>query len=588
MSTLRTRDHNPNAISAALSGLWRNSGGNTLLLFGLSVFVIVAAVGGAVDVARVLSVRKHMQDASDAALLGIMTKGQAYTQDQRKTAADSAFVKNFTDPAAYGIVKTLTNTATGNTISQSYTISANVASYFGNFVGLDHYSVNVVSKAESQLQTSEIAFVLDTTGSMADANKMTNLKSSVDSVLAGMINSSGVNTTGTKVAVVPFNTQVKIAAGTAFDYVDYGAETMSEGCKNISGAVCTAAWDVYDKVCSSQTDQTACRTTVNGWYTTSVSGGDTYTTVTFKASAGGKVYTYTDVYKTVATTTAAYSYTDETGVHNVAAGNSSSTTYYSSASSNVSGTTTLGTSPGTGYTAIPGGSLVYNVSNGGGYGAAAAKTTVSTVNGSARTYMFPAYGDTKASWGGCVIDRTKPYDTQSTAPTTSIAATLYPARACASSALKPVQALTDSISTTRAFVQTLSPGGSTNITIGVQWGMEVLSPTAPFAGGVAFNDDKTKKYMIVVTDGDNTSNRDYTSSSPSNAPYIDARTALACTNAKALGITVFVVKVIEGNSAMLQACATRPDYFYDLSSASQLSTALSSVFESIKKTRLTQ
>ena len=245
-------------------------------------------------------------------------------------------------------------------------------------------------------------------------------------------------------------------------------------------------------------------------------------------------------------------------------------------------------SPGTGYTTIPGGSLVYNVSNGGGYGAAAAKSTVSTVNGSSRTYMYPAYNDTKASWGGCVIDRTKPYDTQATAPTTAIAATLYPARGCATSTLKPVQALTDSISTTRAFVQTLTPGGSTNITIGVQWGMEVLSPTAPFAGGVAFTDDKTKKYMIVVTDGDNTSNRDYTSSNPANAPYIDARTALACTNAKALGITVFVVKVIEGNSAMLQACASRPDYFYDLSSASQLSAALSSVFESIKKTRLTQ
>jgi hypothetical protein len=89
--------------------------------------------------------------------------------------------------------------------------------------------------------------------------------------------------------------------------------------------------------------------------------------------------------------------------------------------------------------------------------------------------------------------------------------------------------------------------------------------------------------MIVVTDGDNTKNRWWT-----DRAKIDARTALACTNAKAKGITVFVIKVIEGNSDMLRACATRPDYFYDLTSASQINTALSAVFEAIKKTRLTE
>ena len=60
---------------------------------------------------------------------------------------------------------------------------------------------------------------------------------------------------------MPFNTQVKIAQGTALTYVDYGAESMSEGCKNISGTICTAAWDVYDKICNGLTDQTACRAT---------------------------------------------------------------------------------------------------------------------------------------------------------------------------------------------------------------------------------------------------------------------------------------------------------------------------------------
>lgn len=572
----------------------RDCGGNTILMFGLSLFAIILAIGCAIDMTRVMTARKNMQDAADAALLAIMIKSASTTQDQRVTWAASAFDKNFHNPSVYGVNKVLTNTATGTTISQSYAVTANVTSYFGGFIGIDHYNVKVLAKAESQMQTSEIALVLDSTGSMADSNKMTNLKSSVDSVLASLLNSSGVNVSNTKVAIVPFNTQVKIAQGTALTYVDYGAESMSEGCKNISGTICTAAWDVYDKICNGLTDQTACRASVKGWsnVTSPAADGSYFTTVTFKANVNGNTVTFTDIYKTKTTTTAAYSYTDETGVHNVAAGTSTSTGFFSASTSTASGSGGLGVAPTTtdpnGYKSIAGGSLVYNVSNSGGYGSVAAKTTVSTVNGTSRTYLYPAYNDTKTAWTGCVIDRTKPYDTQVTAPTASIAATLYPARTCATSTLKPVQALSTNIATARSFVQTLTPGGNTNITIGVQWGMEVLSPTDPFVGGVNFNDPLTHKYMIIVTDGENTANRDYTSSNPANAVNIDPRTALACTNAKAQGITVFVVKVIEGNSDMLRACASRSDYFYDLSSASQLNTALSAVFEAIKKTRLTQ
>jgi hypothetical protein len=53
------------------------------------------------------------------------------------------------------------------------------------------------------------------------------------------------------------------------------------------------------------------------------------------------------------------------------------------------------------------------------------------------------------------------------------------------------------------------------------------------------------------------------------------------------GHTVFVVKVIEGNSNLLRGCASKPEYFYDLTNASQINGALSGIFDTIKKTRLT-
>lgn len=575
----------------------RDRRGNTVVIVGISIFVLLAAVGGAVDFSRVTVARGHLQDAADAGLLRAMAMTSSTSDIDRQLAADKAFANNFSDTSVLAITRSLVKQGSGNTIDLSYQVSGTVPTVFGAFIGMDEVPVAVIAKAQSQMQKSEIALVLDSTGSMANDNKMVNLKSSVDSVLASLL-VGGINVSGTKVAVVPFNTQVKLTPGGSYDYIDYGAESVSESCK-ASGAfssnVCSIAWDVYDKVCVGVSDVDTCRSHGKGWYSVSAAdaAGKTWYTVVYKSYVGSTVYSYTETYysTTKSVYTAPYTYTDETGTHTNPGGTSNSTsyTYYSQVKGTPAtdaGLTSYNATPGVGFADVPSGGLYFSVSNGNGYGAAVAKTSSSTSNGVTRTYVYPSAADTKSSWGGCVIDRTQPYDTQVDAPNPATPATLYPGRGCATSALKTVQGLSDDIAAQRKFVQTLSPGGNTNITIGVQWGMEVLSPSAPFTGGVNFGDDTTHKYMIVVTDGNNTASRFSGFKDPN--PDVDARTALACTNAKKLGITVFVIKVIEGNSDMLRACASRSDYFYDLSSASQINTALSSVFEAIKKTRLTE
>ncbi|MBW8881273.1 MAG: VWA domain-containing protein, partial [Asticcacaulis sp.] len=409
-----------------------------------------------------------------------------------------------------------------------------------------------------------------------------------------MQDAQGKNVSGTLVAIVPFNTQVRVGAASNRVYIDFGTEGVSESCSGLNGTVCTLTWDVIDKICVNASNMANSRTNTKAWYTTTTKpNGDVYYTVSANAyetiSGGYKNYGYTETYytHTTTTTTAPYYYTDETGTHYNAGGtsNSTSTNYSSQAATAPYTSSNLNAynSGPSGGVAVGNGQLTWTVSNSNGFGAATATTTTTKSNGVNRVYAYPAAADTKSKWLGCIIDRTQPYDTQADAPTTANVATLYPARACATTNLKPVQGLSSDIKTARAFVQTLTPGGNTNISIGVQWGMEVLSPTQPFTGGVQFKDEVTRKYMIVVTDGTNTANR-WTST----ASAIDARTALACENAKKLGITIFVVKVIEGNSDMLRKCASDPAYFYDLTSASQINTALNSAFEAIKKTRLTK
>lgn len=606
------------SVTRFVGALARQQRGNVVIIFGLSFFVVMMAVGAAIDFSRVVMARHDLQDASDAAVLRVMSMTRA-TEAERNKAAGDAFYADLKNPTATIISAGLKSESTGNTLTQAYSVTANVNTLFGDFIGMKQVAVAVVSKAQSMMLKSEIALVLDSTGSMANDNKMVNLKSSVDSVLSGLL-VNGVNVSGTKVAVVPFHKQVRLTAGTDYAYIDYGTESSSEGCKSgTNGYLCNTLRDTYGKVCKSASDVAACKATIKAYsqtYTQTVSGVvRTYYNTYMVASYGGKVYKYAQTTYTTSKTVSVTPVTTtdpETGKTSTSGSTSTTTTQTLESEGAVAGTandytnadTTKSTcfdstKSATCFTTVAAGTITYSTSYGNGYGASAAvsKSATSLFGSAAGTYWqnIPAMTENKSKWLGCIIDRVHgtgyDYDASADAYNVNAPKTLYNARDCVDSTLKPIQALSDNITTTRAFVQTLQPGGTaatTNITIGVQWGMEALSPSIPLQGGVNFTDDATKKYMIVVTDGINNANRDYGSANNANAPFIDARTALACTNAKKLGITIFVIKVIEGNSDMLRACASRSDYFYDLSNSSQINTALASVFEAIKKTRLTQ
>jgi von Willebrand factor type A domain len=87
------------------------------------------------------------------------------------------------------------------------------------------------------------------------------------------------------------------------------------------------------------------------------------------------------------------------------------------------------------------------------------------------------------------------------------------------------------------------------------------------------------KVLILLTDGLNTRNR-WTGTEAD----IDERTKKACDNIKkdtANHITVYTVRVIEGNAAPLKSCASRPEYYYDVQSASQLNAVFKQIAENL-------
>ncbi|MEM8814034.1 MAG: VWA domain-containing protein [Pseudomonadota bacterium] len=192
-------------------------------------------------------------------------------------------------------------------------------------------------------------------------------------------------------------------------------------------------------------------------------------------------------------------------------------------------------------------------------------------------------GATSVTWSGCVIDRVQPYDTSASPAVGSNVDTLYPTAHCATNNLEPIRLLTNNFTQLRSTVRDMTPSGNTNLTIGLQWGMETLTRPLPFDQTTShLSSEEVTQTIILVTDGNNTQNRWTT-----NTGDIDARTELACTAAKTMGVTVYTIRVTNGNATLLGNCASTSDHFFDVQNASQLEGVFDTLAARLNPVRLT-
>jgi Flp pilus assembly protein TadG len=180
-------------------------------------------------------------------------------------------------------------------------------------------------------------------------------------------------------------------------------------------------------------------------------------------------------------------------------------------------------------------------------------------------------------WNGCVNDRDQNNDVTNT-PTGSGVSTKYRANQ-ASACPAAMMALSTTWTDMHSKIDSMTPAGNTNVTIGLQMAWQTLSNNEPFNAPAPATD--LDKVIILLTDGDNTQNR-WTSSASS----IDARTQKACDNAKAANVKLYTVRVIDGNATLLKNCATNPNMYYDVDNASQLNGVFSSIAQNLANLRI--
>jgi Flp pilus assembly protein TadG len=225
-----------------------------------------------------------------------------------------------------------------------------------------------------------------------------------------------------------------------------------------------------------------------------------------------------------------------------------------------------------------------NYKNYWGWGSPGDKSTCQSYSG---TWTAASH----STWNGCVVDRgnstgpdtTGNYDTNATAPSTTIQSTLYSAEqydSCPQAAM----GLSYDWTSMSNLVTNMSPAGNTNQAIGLQVGWQSLVGGGPFTSPAMDPNYTYQQIIILLTDGLNTQDRWYTSQSS-----IDARQSLTCSNIKAAGITLYTIQVNTGGdptSTLLQNCASASDKFFLLTSASAIVTTFNTIGTNLSKLRV--
>ncbi len=190
---------------------------------------------------------------------------------------------------------------------------------------------------------------------------------------------------------------------------------------------------------------------------------------------------------------------------------------------------------------------------------------------------------------------------------------------CVSKPLVRLQTTKTALKTT---VTSLTAGGTTNIHEGFMWGWRTISPNAPFGDGRPYGTANNYKVIVLMTDGQNTwysaanalNGSDYSALGyyksangklpPTNQNVttdaqardaMDKLVKLSCDAAKAQNVKIYTIAFSVNSDpmdaqalALLQYCASKPEYYYAPNSQATLNTAFASIGSSIGTLRVTK
>jgi Flp pilus assembly protein TadG len=575
----------------------RANGANVAMMFGLSLVPLAIAAGAGLDFARAMMERSAISDALDAATLAIGAK-PGMTASDAQTLAQNVFNANYKGHEAPTIG---TPTITGQSVS--LTASDTMNTTLLALVGKPTLNLMVSSTAVWGQTKLWVSLVLDNTGSMTQTDstgtsKITALKNASHQLLTTLQNAAA-NPGDVEVAVVPFAKDVKVGtanvAASWIDWSDWNVQYGSAPASSVGpGSSCPLSLGCVDAPGSTNsTSNVPSSGTYKGYICPDAVGSST---------TGQNGHYYDGCYTSTATqtSTTTQTATTPTTVKQHCSQLQSGGTTTCNQTSSTTGSTTNGSNTviTNGYSGDSGPTVNSNTVNGTPSDGSKTCTgspktctwtrtiintqTTTTVTATGYNFSHAWVINAHSLWNGCVMDRNQDDDANDTTPGNG-----FPAENDQSCVVAQLMPLSYDWTALGSEIDGMVANGGTNQTIGLAHGMQLQT------AGIPYNPPSlpanTTRYIILLSDGLNTMDRWYGDGS-NQSTSVDTRMALACSNAKAQGFIIYTVFVdlggTQGNSTVLQNCASGASNYYDLTTSNAIVTTFNQIAQKITNLRV--
>ncbi len=209
----------------------RENAGQVAIITALSLPVLVLGAGGAMDYSRILAAKSKLQAATDAAILATYKHHsmnpdlsdaalKAYFRNQLQAGLQSKFETQLNVQN----VRVVLNTPTHMTAQ----VEALFPTTFIRLAGIPEMTLNAEAEVKTSQSYTEVALVLDTTGSMS-GSKIEELKTAAKSFIDHIYKQvAKEGTDNFRIAIVPFSQYVNIGENNrSASWADIPADTKT-------------------------------------------------------------------------------------------------------------------------------------------------------------------------------------------------------------------------------------------------------------------------------------------------------------------------------------------------------------------------
>jgi Flp pilus assembly protein TadG len=212
---------------------FRDRKGGVAPLLALGLIPLVGAVGAAVDYSRASNVRAAMQAAADATALMLAKTASTLNASQLQANANSYFLANFNRPEAQSLQVQAAYTQGQKGFTVTVDGTAKVSTAFMGLMGMSQIPLSTTGTASWNNSKLRVALVLDNTGSMSSAGKMTALKTAAHNLL-DQLKKAATQDGDVNVSIIPFSKDVNAGASNYneswIDWTDW--EEVNGTCSN--------------------------------------------------------------------------------------------------------------------------------------------------------------------------------------------------------------------------------------------------------------------------------------------------------------------------------------------------------------------